>query len=417
MHQRGSSQQALGLFPSQEVTFYECGRDLFTFVTVASSHIMRTLQRPKKTRPTKRKVNHRRFLQNQICRKYAEIEAATQQLATTILSQKAETDKSPEACETLRQPCSARTRIACSVALEKEQSPPPCVISDSINSMELATLTENSTFLGVAEAYYVPDAGSVIGITLDNLADGPDEVDTAENLFDDIIDSELVVPQACALFSPINQCLSGMAQNTVHQEVSDFVLCRDSLVAWVPEVHDIAILQVPEVPLSCSVRETASDCCAAKNALHPNCTTPLPYTLLPGMMLDLHTFRSSVEACSQNTGEGLFYQEVSRESTLSEPSPAHHKRNDCGLQAISSSWQACQGSPNPTEVDQFFSMQNSDLTQADGLRAENGRSSDELASNGFYLYNASVNPEIPNSTRSENSNCMIYDDYLSVGSW
>ncbi|KAJ1131150.1 hypothetical protein NDU88_009493 [Pleurodeles waltl] len=68
MHQRGTQQQALNLFPSQEVTFYECGRDLFTFVTVASSHIMRTLQKPRKSRPTKRKVNHRRFLQNQICR-------------------------------------------------------------------------------------------------------------------------------------------------------------------------------------------------------------------------------------------------------------------------------------------------------------------------------------------------------------
>ncbi|XP_028677360.1 uncharacterized protein LOC114666604 [Erpetoichthys calabaricus] len=63
------------------------GRDLFTFVTAASSHIMRTLQRPKKTRPSKRRINHRRFLHNQICRKYAEIEAANRQLASSILSQ------------------------------------------------------------------------------------------------------------------------------------------------------------------------------------------------------------------------------------------------------------------------------------------------------------------------------------------
>lgn len=67
MHNR-SAPFALNLYSHPELGYYEGGRDLFTFVTVASSHIMRTLQRPKKSRPTKRKVNHRRFLQNQICR-------------------------------------------------------------------------------------------------------------------------------------------------------------------------------------------------------------------------------------------------------------------------------------------------------------------------------------------------------------
>ncbi|KAL4616678.1 hypothetical protein GN956_G21618 [Arapaima gigas] len=44
------------------------GRDLFTFVTSAAGHMMRTLQRPRKSRPSKRQVNHRRFLHNMIHR-------------------------------------------------------------------------------------------------------------------------------------------------------------------------------------------------------------------------------------------------------------------------------------------------------------------------------------------------------------
>lgn len=44
------------------------GRDLYTFVTSAAGHMMRTLQKPKKNRPSKRQVNHRRFLHNMIQR-------------------------------------------------------------------------------------------------------------------------------------------------------------------------------------------------------------------------------------------------------------------------------------------------------------------------------------------------------------
>lgn len=44
------------------------GRDLFTFVTSAAGHMMRTLQRPRKNKPSKRQVNHRRFLHNMIQR-------------------------------------------------------------------------------------------------------------------------------------------------------------------------------------------------------------------------------------------------------------------------------------------------------------------------------------------------------------
>ncbi|XP_050784271.1 uncharacterized protein C19orf85 homolog [Gopherus flavomarginatus] len=65
--QRGG-RLSLSFLPPQQVALSGRGRDLFTFVTVASSHMMRTLQRPRKSRPGKRRVNHRRFLHNQISR-------------------------------------------------------------------------------------------------------------------------------------------------------------------------------------------------------------------------------------------------------------------------------------------------------------------------------------------------------------
>uniref|UniRef100_A0ACB8EW24 Uncharacterized protein n=1 Tax=Sphaerodactylus townsendi TaxID=933632 RepID=A0ACB8EW24_9SAUR len=77
------------LASSQPLATCERGRDLCSFVATAASHILRTLQRPRKSRPSKRKVNHRRFLQNQICRSFADIEAATRRLASSILSQEA----------------------------------------------------------------------------------------------------------------------------------------------------------------------------------------------------------------------------------------------------------------------------------------------------------------------------------------
>lgn len=54
--------------PPQPLAPAESGSDLCTFVSAATSHVMRALQKPCKSRPTKRKVNLRRFLQNQICR-------------------------------------------------------------------------------------------------------------------------------------------------------------------------------------------------------------------------------------------------------------------------------------------------------------------------------------------------------------
>ncbi|XP_015236672.1 PREDICTED: uncharacterized protein LOC107088798 [Cyprinodon variegatus] len=60
------------------------GRDLFTFVTSAAGHMMRTLEKPRKSRPSKRQVNHRRFLHNMIQRKFADIEAANHRLSSAL---------------------------------------------------------------------------------------------------------------------------------------------------------------------------------------------------------------------------------------------------------------------------------------------------------------------------------------------
>ncbi|XP_078027336.1 chromosome 16 C19orf85 homolog [Epinephelus lanceolatus] len=72
------------------------GRDLHTFVTSAAGHMMRTLQKPRKNRPSKRQVNHRRFLHNMIQRKFADIEAGNHQLANALyLREAGNNSKSP----------------------------------------------------------------------------------------------------------------------------------------------------------------------------------------------------------------------------------------------------------------------------------------------------------------------------------
>ncbi|XP_061028513.1 uncharacterized protein C19orf85 homolog [Eubalaena glacialis] len=69
-------------------------RELCAFVTGVAAYVLRTLH-PRRTRPPKRRPNHRRFLHNQICRQFAKIEAATQRLAISILSQEAPPQRLP----------------------------------------------------------------------------------------------------------------------------------------------------------------------------------------------------------------------------------------------------------------------------------------------------------------------------------
>ncbi|XP_061447587.1 uncharacterized protein C19orf85 homolog [Rhineura floridana] len=135
------------LVPPRPLTAYERGRDLCTFVSTAASHVMRTLQRPCRNRPGKRKVNHRRFLQNQICRSFSDIEAATRRLASSILSQEALTP--PIVTQHMSPP--------------KPQNPPPA-------------MAPSGSFLGTAKAFVAPNPSSSWGPSLDSLMSEPDEL-------------------------------------------------------------------------------------------------------------------------------------------------------------------------------------------------------------------------------------------------
>ncbi|KAM4016968.1 uncharacterized protein C19orf85 homolog [Anomaloglossus baeobatrachus] len=202
MHHR-TAQFAFNLYPHSEMGYYECGRDLFTFVTVASTHIMRTLQRPKKSRPTKRKVNHRRFLQNQIFRKYSVIEAATQQLATSIFSQEAVVEKQNQTHKNLTYSAIQRRNAPSKDVGKEKMNNLQSVINLSSNlSMLPDGHLNSSTFLGVAEAYLVPDTISKIGISMDTLSCISDEVGTVESLFDNIITDDDIFSSPYGLLQP-----------------------------------------------------------------------------------------------------------------------------------------------------------------------------------------------------------------------
>uniref|UniRef100_A0A8C6H5N5 Predicted gene, 36210 n=1 Tax=Mus spicilegus TaxID=10103 RepID=A0A8C6H5N5_MUSSI len=145
-------------------------RELCAFVSGASAHMLRALQ-PRRIRPSKRRPNHRRFLHNQICREFAKIEAATQHLALTILSQKAPAQRPP---------------------FRRPPPPPP------------------SPFLGVAcaEAPMEAPHGSP--------SLSPVALDTS-TLFDDI----LLTPTPCPLVTPDSFCQTLAAGNP--QVASDVI--------------------------------------------------------------------------------------------------------------------------------------------------------------------------------------------------
>ncbi|XP_015746382.1 uncharacterized protein C19orf85-like [Python bivittatus] len=132
--------------PPQPLTPAEGGSDLYTFVSAATSHVMRALQRPRKSRPTKRKVNLRRFLQNQICRSFSDIEAATHGLASSILSQEA---------------------LALPKALQQTAPLKPHTSQPA--------QTSSGSFSGIAEAFAAPDPSPSWCLSPESLMPEPDE--------------------------------------------------------------------------------------------------------------------------------------------------------------------------------------------------------------------------------------------------
>ncbi|XP_073422525.1 uncharacterized protein C19orf85 homolog [Dendrobates tinctorius] len=256
MHHR-TAQFAFNLYPHSEMGYYECGRDLFTFVTVASTHIMRTLQRPKKSRPTKRKVNHRRFLQNQIFRKYSVIEAATQQLATSIFSQEAVVEKQNQTHK------NRNSVIQHDVGKEKI-TPLQNVINLSPNlSMLPDGHLNSSTFLGVAEAHLVPDTISKIGISMDTLSCISDEVGTVESLFDNIITEDHIFSPPYGLLQPKTHLLHKKSRNEHECKTTiqtELIFHDTNRPTWLPESFDKSGHQLPSLQIaSNSVGNQSSD--------------------------------------------------------------------------------------------------------------------------------------------------------------
>ncbi|XP_029440293.1 uncharacterized protein LOC115080282 [Rhinatrema bivittatum] len=241
---------ALGiLFPS-EVAMQERGRDLFTFVTVASSHIMRALQRPRKSRPGKRKVNHRRFLQNQISRKYADIEAATQQLATSILSQEAGHAAPPEP-------------FSCPAAAGAGPGPPP-----PQRPRASAGQPEAGTFLGVAEAFLAPEADPAAAAAaagpapIDPSACSSDEAGTVESLFDNIVGPESMA------FPPYGDFWAGSqtSQEEPEQDRSadGFILYGENLTSSLFDPRAIDPPPLLDFLMPSAESQASADCRAAR---------------------------------------------------------------------------------------------------------------------------------------------------------
>ncbi|XP_055993195.1 uncharacterized protein C19orf85 homolog [Sorex fumeus] len=142
-------------------------RELCTFVSGAAARVLRVLQ-PRKSRPPKRRLNHRRFLHNQICRQFARIEAATQHLARSILSQEVPTCRPPPPPPP--QP-SLFLGVACAVApLEEDPEGPGLSLAalDATATLELfedITLTLQSPWMSSdpsRPALEQPDLGQIL---------------------------------------------------------------------------------------------------------------------------------------------------------------------------------------------------------------------------------------------------------------
>ncbi|KAL0609996.1 hypothetical protein AAY473_019757 [Plecturocebus cupreus] len=120
-------------------------RELCAFVSGAAAHMLRALQ-PRRTRPPKRRPNHRRFLHNQICRQFTRIEAATQRLALAIRSQEGPPQKPPPP------PPSPFLGVACAVA--------PAEVPHASPSLSLAAL-DTSTLDLFDNIALTPECASV----------------------------------------------------------------------------------------------------------------------------------------------------------------------------------------------------------------------------------------------------------------
>ncbi|KAG7336018.1 hypothetical protein KOW79_000711 [Hemibagrus wyckioides] len=132
------------------------GRDLITFMTSAAGYMMRTLQKPRKNKPSKRQVNHRRFLHNMIQRKFTEIEAANHQLASVLFSVDTEPQRQSEVKSTDKDESEKKLKKATAVFSEDEPKP----LDDDNDTQTLDSLVTN------------PNKNSLTSKSLNNLNNG-----------------------------------------------------------------------------------------------------------------------------------------------------------------------------------------------------------------------------------------------------
>ncbi|XP_069856443.1 uncharacterized protein C19orf85 homolog [Dipodomys merriami] len=109
--------------------------ELCAFVSGAAVHMLRAL-RPRRPRPPKRRPNHRRFLHNQICRQFTQIEAATRRLTLSILSQEAPPQR-PTPQKPPPPPASPFLGVACAVAPKEAPHVGPSL---SLAALDTSTL-------------------------------------------------------------------------------------------------------------------------------------------------------------------------------------------------------------------------------------------------------------------------------------
>lgn len=106
----------------------------------------------------------------------------------------------------------------------------------------------DSTFLGVAEAYLVPDAISKVGVTMDTLAYVSDEVGTVESLFDDIIAEDDIIASSYGICHPRPPSLQQDPEKDEEPErylETELIYYDNHISSWLPESFSRAVHQLP----------------------------------------------------------------------------------------------------------------------------------------------------------------------------
>ncbi|KAK2089190.1 hypothetical protein P7K49_035097 [Saguinus oedipus] len=132
-------------------------QELCAFVGGAAARMLRALQ-PRRTRPPRRQPNHRRFLHNQICRQFTKIEAATQRLALSILSQEGPPQR-PSLRKPPPPPPSPFLGVACAVAPAEVPHTSPSLSLAALDTSTLDLFDNISLTPECASAPWDPSSG------------------------------------------------------------------------------------------------------------------------------------------------------------------------------------------------------------------------------------------------------------------